>query len=300
MSPAVLMRHAADMRRRSLSRSSDDIGGIGLTDHDTVAGWAEAEAAVHTTGIALVRGMEVSCMLQDPGVTPERLAVQTHAVDGVDGHDDQRIPIHMLIYLADPTSDALARHMRRARSAREQRIEAMVRRLSERFPLTMDDVAAVTPAGAIAGRPHLADALIRLGIVKTRAEAFARFLSPGSPYYVELYSPDAYDVVEWARQAGGQAVWAHPRAVSRSRVASFEAIESLADHGLFGVEVNHRDNPPADQVKLHLLARRLGLAEFGSSDFHGAGKPNALGENVTDQSVIQELEHRSTLEVIVP
>ncbi len=98
--------------------------------------------------------------------------------------------------------------------------------------------------------------------------------------------------------AGGVPVLAHPGAARRDRPVSDEEIEALADAGLAGLEVDHRDNDEAQRARLRRAAHRHGLLETGSSDYHGTGKPNRLGENLTTAEVLAEITSRGRLEVV--
>jgi 3',5'-nucleoside bisphosphate phosphatase len=85
-------------------------------------------------------------------------------------------------------------------------------------------------------------------------------------------------------------VIAHPWSSIRGRVVSDALIEEMRDAGLIGIEVNHRDHTPDAVRHLRGLARALGLLVTGSSDYHGDGKLNRLGENVTEPEVLEEIE----------
>jgi hypothetical protein len=95
-------------------------------------------------------------------------------------------------------------------------------------------------------------------------------------------------------------VFAHPGADTRGRVVPDEAVEQLADAGLAGLEVHHRDHGHVQRRRLAALADRLGLLVTGSSDYHGAGKPNLLGENTTAPAVLDRIEEQGTTAVVRP
>ena len=249
---------------------------VALTDHDTTAGWGEAAATAAHHGIALVRGIEISC--QHRGIS-----------------------IHLLGYLLDPTAPALLQELLRSRESRQTRARRIVDLLSRDLPLHWDDVLAHIEPGATIGRPHIADALVAKGIVPSRDDAFAEYLYDGSPYYASHHAPDPVRAVRLVAEAGGAAVMAHPFASKRGRVVDDSVIESMAAAGMAGLEVHHRDHD-GDQVRHGLeLAASLGLFVTGSSDYHGAGKPNRLGENTTDPLVLQRIEDLATgVEVLRP
>jgi predicted metal-dependent phosphoesterase TrpH len=248
---------------------------VALTDHDTTAGWASAGAAAREAGIALVRGTEVSA--------------RSHGIS-----------VHLLSYLQDPEHPALLAEMERTRAARLVRARSIVDLLSEDYDLTWDDVVAATGIDATVGRPHIADALVARGIVADRDEAFASMLVPRSKYYVPHYAPDVLDAVAAIRASGGVPVFAHPGADGRGRVVPDVVIERMADAGLAGLEVHHRDHGPGQVARLTALAERLGLLVTGSSDYHGAGKPNLLGENLTDPGVLGAIEAQGAVPVVRP
>jgi predicted metal-dependent phosphoesterase TrpH len=195
----------------------------------------------------------------------------------------------VLSYLHDPDNADVVAETARVRGSRLTRAQAMVERLAEDFPLTWDDVVAQAAPDATVGRPHIADALVAAGSVPSRSAAFERILSPGGPYYERHYATPVLDAIRMVRRAGGFPVLAHPAAVSRGRIVDDTAIEEMAQAGLGGLEVRHRDNPPGQRERLMRLAGRLGLVVTGSSDYHGFGKPNRLGENLTDVETLDAI-----------
>ena len=252
---------------------------VALTDHDTTAGWDEAAEAALEHGIALVRGAEIST----------RAATATGSVS-----------VHVLGYLHDPTHPDLLGELEKTRESRLGRARRMTELLGQDFPITWDDVLARTEDGATVGRPHLADALVALGVVASRDEAFATMLHPGAPYYVPYYAPDTVATVRAVRAAGGVPVMAHPGADARGRVVEETTIEELAAAGLAGLEADHRDHTPETRARLRDLAATLGLLVTGSSDYHGTGKPNRLGENTTAPEVLAAIEEEGLLGVVRP
>jgi predicted metal-dependent phosphoesterase TrpH len=242
---------------------------LALTDHDSTAGWGEASEAAQRLGLTFVPGMEVSC-----------------SRDG--------ISIHLLSYLHDPRDPRLAATVEAARDSREQRAERMVELLAQDVDITWESVLEHVEPGATIGRPHIADALVARGVVADRTDAFSRLLGADGPYYVRHYAPDPVEAVGLVLGAGGVPVMAHPAASSRGRVVDDAVIEELVDAGLAGLEVDHRDHTPAERAHLHGLAQRWGLLETGSSDYHGDGKPNRLGECTTAPDVFDAILARAS------
>ncbi|OLT48354.1 PHP domain-containing protein [Cellulosimicrobium sp. CUA-896] len=246
---------------------------LALTDHDTTAGWAQATDAALRTGVALVRGAEISA--RSGGIS-----------------------VHVLSYLHDPAHAALLDELERTRDARTDRARRMVELLGEDYPITWEDVLAQTAEGTTIGRPHIADALVAAGHATDRSAAFATILAPGTPYYVPHHAPGAAAAVRGVRAAGGVPVFAHPGADRRGRVVGDAVIEEMAEAGLAGLEVHHRDHDERQRARLDDMARTLGLFVTGSSDYHGAGKPNRLGENTTAPTVLEQIEELGQLDVI--
>jgi predicted metal-dependent phosphoesterase TrpH len=156
--------------------------------------------------------------------------------------------------------------------------------------ISIEDVEAVKPAGATLGRPHIADALVKNGVVASRDEAFTDLLHNNSPYYVAHLAPTPEDAISMIRSAGGVAVIAHPFASLRGKILSVADFLPLKNAGLNGIEVNHRDHSNEERNALADIARELDLVITGASDYHGTGKLNSLGENLTHQAQWERLE----------
>lgn len=251
----------ADMVRSAAAAGLDVVA---LTDHDTTRGWKEAAAAL-PDGLRLVPGAEISCV-----------------------HDG--ISLHMLAYLFDPSHAQLVEQMSMALDDRVPRARAIVGKLAAGgYPITWEKLMEQIPDGATVGRPHIADTLVALGVVKDRTEAFDTLLHDGSEFFVGHYYVDALHAVRLVREAGGVPVFAHPAASKRGRTVDDDSIRAMAEAGLAGLEVDHRDNPPEAREHLRGLAAELGLLVTGASDYHGSGKPNRLGENTTDPEILEAL-----------
>ncbi|GAA0543062.1 PHP domain-containing protein [Paractinoplanes ferrugineus] len=228
---------------------------MAITDHDTTGGWAEA-AAGRPAGLTLVRGAELSCRWS--------------------GGEGYPIALHLLAYLFDPAEPRLAADLAALREDREQRAEKIVTKLrADGVPISWEEVHGYAAGGSV-GRPHIAQALIRAGLVNTTNEAFAsRWL--GARYFVPKNDLDVFEAVRAVREAGGVAVFAHPRATVRGRVVPDRLVAELAEAGLFGLEADHEDHTPIERAHVRALAEDLGLVVTGSSDFHGTHKTVKLG-----------------------
>ncbi|MGH9247115.1 MAG: PHP domain-containing protein [Acidimicrobiales bacterium] len=248
---------------------------LAITDHDTVAGWDEASAAVPPT-VSLVRGAEISCAAHGRS-------------------------IHLLAYLFDPDEPTFAEERRKLATDRVRRARAMVAKLQELgVPVTWDRVRRAADEGTI-GRPHIAQALVELGVVPDVSSAFTpEWIARDGRAYVEKYALDPGYAIRLVTGAGGVAVLAHPMSSARVPVRRDEQlVERLAEVGLAGVEVDHPDHDDEARRYLREVASELGLLVTGSSDYHGANKPTRLGANTTDPDAYGALVDRATgLEVV--
>jgi predicted metal-dependent phosphoesterase TrpH len=228
-SPAEVVRAA---KRASLAA-------IALTDHDTVAGLAEAAATGAELGVRIVNGVELS------------------AVEG-------QTETHLLgLHLRDTA--VLEQGLGELREMRGRRAARIVELLqSQGVQVTLDDVLLQAGAGAI-GRPHVARALVADGWATDVRDAFDRYLGAGRPAFVAKEQLEMREAIAMVHAAGGLAVLAHP-----GSGGTRERIEVLAALGLDGVEVKHPSHSPQDVARLRACVDQLGLIPSGGSDWHGA------------------------------
>jgi 3',5'-nucleoside bisphosphate phosphatase len=253
--PAEVMRRAA--------RAGLDV--VALTDHDTVAGHAEARAAAGP--VTLLPGMELSCRL--------------------DGRS-----LHMLAYLFDADQPELAAELTRIREDRVLRARAMVENLvGLGVDVSWGQVAAIA-GQAVVGRPHIARAMADSGAIASPREAFTRdWIADGGRAYVGRYALDPVRAIGLVRAAGGVTALAHPRA-GRDTWVTNEQITRLAAVGLAGVEVFHPDQSGAERARLIALAHDLALVPTGGSDDHGSLTDYRLGGETTSGEAYQDLLSR--------
>lgn len=246
--PAGLVRAAADA----------GIDVLAITDHDTAAGWAEAAAAAAEVGVELVPGMEISARHRGRSV-------------------------HLLAYLPDPTYAPLTEQLDQVLSGRESRVPVMIARLRALgIDITAEDVRRAADGTAATGRPHVADALVTLGVVRDRDEAFAAYLGWGKPAHVDRYAVPLVDALRVVAEAGGVTVIAHPWGRGGLGRPDDQTLGELQELGLAGIEVDHQDHDDRARARLRAIARDLGLVATGSSDYHGDGKnDHELGCNTT-------------------
>ncbi|WP_370414741.1 PHP domain-containing protein [Streptomyces fradiae] len=263
--PAELVRNAA----------AAGLDVVALTDHDTTRGYGEAIAAL-PEGLTLVTGAELSCRY-----------------DGVS--------LHMLAYLFDPEEPALLAERELVRDDRVPRARAMVGKLQELgVPVTWEQVARIAGDGSV-GRPHVAEALVELGVVPDVSGAFTpEWIADGGRAHVQKHELDPIDAIRLVKAAGGVTVFAHPLAVKRGECVPESAIAKLAEAGLDGIEVDHMDHDEPTRARLRGLAKELGLLTTGSSDYHGSRKTVGLGEYTTDPEIYGEITRRAAGAFPVP
>jgi len=251
----------AEVMRRAAAAGLDVVA---LTDHDTLAGHREARDGL-PPGLALLTGMELSCRL--------------------DGRS-----VHMLAYGVDPGHAELAAECAAIVAARAGRAQAMVEALRGLgVDITWPQVRALA-AGGVVGRPHIARAMVAAGAIASPDEAFtADWIGAGGRAYVSRYALDPVAAIGLIRAAGGVAVLAHPRAVSRAEQLSEATIAELAAAGLAGLEVAHPDHDPAVRQRLAGLAAGLDLVATGGSDDHGSLTGYRIGCETTSPQAYERL-----------
>ena len=240
LAPAEVVRRAKEA----------GVVGLALTDHDTIAGLAEAAAEAGRLGVTFVPGIEISA------VSPVEAGT-----------------LHILGYCIDPQNDVLremARQLIEARDNRNPQIIAALQKLG--IEITMDEALAQAQGGVL-GRPHIAALLVKKGVVKTIKQAFDEYLGTGGKAYYDKERLTPGDAIGRIRRAKGLAVLAHPVQLRTGNDAQLQqVIKDLVDLGLAGIEVIHSDHGAAEVEKYAGLADRYNLLKTGGSDFHGSNK----------------------------
>jgi predicted metal-dependent phosphoesterase TrpH len=213
---------------------------ISITDHDTTWGSDAAHVFARDAGLQLVPGIEITAV--------------------ADGRD-----VHLLGYFIDTASESLRVFLDRQREDRVRRVAETGDRLAVLgCPIDVAPILAAAARGQSVGRPQIAAALVDAGYVRTRDEAFERFLAAGGPAYVERTGASPVTVIDIVHTAGGIASLAHPGLTPRDWL-----IAPLADAGLDALEARHSDHDAAAEAHYRALAADLGLLVTGGSDFHG-------------------------------
>jgi 3',5'-nucleoside bisphosphate phosphatase len=245
---------------------------VGLCDHDTTQGWAEAVTAGRRHGVRVLRGIEISC---------ER--------DGVS--------IHVLGYGTRAGDADLGAELARNRAGRTDRVPTMLARLADHgMPVPEEVLYRHVGSSPSVGRPHFADAMVELGYVTDRRQGFDEWLGDDKPIYVGRYSTTLETALKLVQAAGGATVIAHPWGRSSRASLPPDYLTSLVRAGILdGIEVDHNDHDRQTRAELRELADHIGAVVTGSSDYHGAGKQDHdLGCNTTAAAALAELEARVT------
>ncbi len=229
MSPAALFAKALELNVRVLA----------VTDHDSTAGFEGLRplAAQHPE-IRIIPGLEMSA--------------------------EGELYCHLLGYFVAADSPGFQERLAHFRQMRLERISAMTKKLNGLGLFVEYERVVALAAGGSVGRPHLADALVEKGYVKTRQEAFERYLKRGGPGYLSGETPSAAECITIIRAAKGVPVLAHP-----SYYTTPELLKQLVRLGLMGLEVYYPEHSPSLVRRYLELAQASGLVATGGSDFHG-------------------------------
>jgi Predicted metal-dependent phosphoesterases (PHP family) len=247
------------------------LAAIAITDHDTTGGIREAMEAGDRLGMIVVPGVEISTQ--------------------VDGKD-----IHILGYYIDPEDKLLSGRLEHLRSIRDRRNERIIGKLNEQgIRITLSEVwhtVKKKPGEELTiGRPHIAEVLVRKGVVGSIPEAFDRYLGEGGSAYVSPERISPQEAARWIHEAGGSAVIAHP-----GLYGDDELVERIIGCGVDGIEAFHSDHSPEEEIRYAVMAERAGLVATAGSDYHGERmkdmRHQQIGERTAHVSLLQRLNRR--------
>lgn len=212
---------------------------LGITDHDTMEGLEEADIAAQGSDLHIIRGIEVNT-------------------------DWMGKEVHVLGYGLDPQNSTLSTKLRSIQRMRENRIHQILEKLlGLDVPVTFEEVVSYAMGKSI-GRPHVAQAMVARGYVRSVKEAFDLYLRMGGLAYVPRYKMEPKEAIQMICLAGGVPVLAHP---------GNRGLETMlpvwVQYGLRGIEINHPDHTADDTYHYRKLANELGLLTTGGSDYHG-------------------------------
>jgi len=241
------------------------LSAIALTDHDGMMGIDRFMAACQQHGLRGIPGVEIS-------------------VDFSGG------TMHMLGYFMRHHDPAVAEALIRLRKGREERNQIILERINKMgFALAWHEVSELAKEDVV-GRPHFAQAMITKGYVKKKDEAFDKYLGKGKPGYVDRTRFTVDESIAMIRDAGGVPVLAHPFTLGLGRKRLRVLLAELAQKGLQGIESYYPEHSHDQQRFCLSVARDLGLAVTGGSDFHGSMNPHIkLGVGFGSLDIADEL-----------
>ena len=230
LTPAELVNFAAQQGVKALA----------ITDHDTMAGWAEAITAATPLGLEIVPGLELSTVYNGRSM-------------------------HILGFY--PNAEKLRSPLQERIEGRKRRAVKMAEKLAALgYPIELPDLSsAMAP-----GRPHIASALKKAGHVKSSREAFDRFLKDDGPAYVPYEKFTAQEGIQLLLSCGAVPVWAHPCIFRGGTVET--VLPELVKAGLMGIEVYHPTHSVSQTRRLEDDCQKYGLIATGGSDYHGPKK----------------------------
>ncbi len=247
---------------------------MAITDHDTVAGVAEGQAAGAAVGVEVIPGVEINT-------------------------DVPHAEVHVLGYFVDPNHAELNEKLALIREGRIGRAKRMAEVLTSMgAPVDFQRILEIAGEGSV-GRPHVAQALLEAGHVTSYAEAFTKYIGRNSPAYVERMKFTPAEACSLIRRAGGLPVLAHPvffdkYGMIKARFDESALLPEMLAHGLTGIEVYYTGYDAVTIEQLLILARKHDLLVTGGTDFHGIrpGEPD-LGGVYVPMKVVRRLKERA-------
>ncbi len=226
---------------------------VSITDHDSLNGLEEATKVGKELNVVVIPGLEISTDVEDREV-------------------------HLLGYFIDTNNTELNKYLRFFRDERVQRAKIMINKMANLgFDITINDVLEVAKDSAV-GRPHIALAMMKKGIVKDYYEAFQKYLRDDGPAYERKIHVSSQSALKLISDAGGLSFIAHPGHLKES------ILLSLINSGVDGIEVNHPSHNEYQKKYYKGIVNQYCLLESGGSDFHGGmkGDDENLGKYLLD------------------
>ena len=244
LTPAEILAMAERLRLRA----------IAITDHDTLEGSRAALDAGIPDTLDFLTGVEISA--NPPAACP---------CSG---------SLHILGYGIDLKHPELNQILQKLQESRKNRNPQIVRLLNELGVFLTPDDLRLKPGQNQLGRPHIASAMVKKGIVSSISEAFDKYLGTDRPAYVDKYRVESHEAIRIILAAGGVPVLAHPVLV---RLGADESMDNLIGilkaMGLKGMEVFYPEHSASLTGAYTVCAKRHGLLITGGTDFHGSLKP---------------------------
>jgi len=233
---------------------------ISITDHDSTNAMEEAVTIGKDFGVEVIPGVELSTDIEDK-------------------------EIHLLGYFVDIHNSELIKYLSFFREERYHRAKRIVRKLNILgMDISLDDVLEIAKNSAI-GRPHVAFAMIKLGLVKDYYEAFQKYLRDNGPAYERKIHISPQSALKLINDAGGLSFIAHPGHIKES------ILMTLINAGIDGIEVTHPSHNEYQMKFYRGIVNQYCLLESGGSDFHGGqkGDEDNLGIYTLSQSRLDDM-----------
>lgn len=225
---------------------------IALTDHDTVQGVSEAKKAAGDD-LEVIAGVEISCEYKQKGIQKE---------------------IHILGLFLDTTCEELLTQLDMNRKKRDERNERMVQKFQDAgISMTMEQLNDNNP-DVVVTRAHFAKYLVEHGYVKTKNDAFKKYIGKKCKFYEPRQFMDSKWAIDLIKKAGGLSFLAHAYLYKLSDKETKAMIQKLKGEGLDGIEVYHSSHNANQSSKLRAIASKEHMLISGGSDFHGDNKPD--------------------------
>jgi predicted metal-dependent phosphoesterase TrpH len=243
------------------------LAAFSICDHDSYEGYFETRKLLKKNDPELIPGVELSA--------------------GSHGED-----IHILGYYFDPDSSILESAVRRFREKRNRRGEIMLQRLKKLgIDVSMKLVCEIADGSAI-GRPHVADAMVKVNAVERFEDAFTHYIGLRGPAYVPKENLTPKEAIELIHSANGLAVLAHPGIAAAER-----HIKEFIGYGIDGIEVYHPRHTYAQRKQYMEIVKERHLLATGGSDYHGReGRHGMIGSQPVPLRLLNEMKERSNLE----
>lgn len=234
LSPSELVKHAF----------SKNIKVLALTDHDTIEGLYEAKIQSEELGITFVPGVELN-------------------IDWPKGE------FHLLgLGLKNP-SEQLLKILNDLQKDRDSRNAQIIEKMKEAgFDADLKEIQSKFKTCCL-GRPHFAAYMVEKKIVKTRQQAFDKYIGKNCPWYIPRLGANLDDSIQAIKDSGGIPVMAHPLSIYVSWGKIFPVMQDLKERGIVGLEAYHPGARVGSCIRLEELARELGFIVTAGSDYHG-------------------------------
>ena len=236
---------------------------ISITDHDNISALRETEKYAENKGLEFIPGIEISARTKN-------------------------FELHLLGYFFDYNNKALVDYINLFQNERIKRAKKIVKRLNDyAIPLTFEAVQENAQKGSI-GRPHIAAALVKQGLVNNYQVAFNKYIGDGRPCAIPKYKISPLEAISLINSAGGICVLAHP-----GNDVNDAGIIDLIKVGLDGIETIHPRHTQKQVNFFRTIVLKYNLIETGGSDCHGKYENDIfIGRMNVPYSFVEKMKER--------